>query len=78
MRNTDFSWYKKNLNSLHEKYGEKYIAIKDEQVLGSFDSYADGVKITSQKEPLGSFIIQKCGADESAYTCTISSMNFMS
>ena len=76
MRTADFSWYKKNIKSLHEKYGDKYIAIKDEKVLGSFDSYAEGVKVTSQSLPIGSFIIQRCGADESAYTCKISSMNF--
>ena len=77
MRTADYSWYKQNLASLHEEYGDKYIAIKDEKVLGSFDSYAEGVRITSQTLPLGSFIVQKCGADESAYTCMISSMNFM-
>ena len=78
MLSTDYAWYRNNLRSLHEKYGDKYIAIKDETVLGSYDSYIDGVEETSKTLPLGTFIIQRCGADESAYTCHISSMNFVS
>lgn len=78
MQEKDFSWYKDNLPSLHEQYGNKYVAIKNQHVLGSYDSYADGVVETSKTEPVGTFIIQQCGSDESAYTCHISSMNFMS
>ena len=64
MRSDDYNWYKQNLNSLHEQYGEKYIAIKDKSVLGAYDSYFEGVEKTSRETPIGSFIIQRCGPDE--------------
>ena len=73
----DFVWFKNNLSVLFSKYGEKYLAIKNKQVLGSYDSYLDAVNITSKSEPVGSFIVQLCGPDESVYINKISSFNFM-
>lgn len=76
MQSNDFEWFKNNLNTLFSKYGSRFVAIKNGRVIGVFDSYAEGVTETAKKEPLGSFIVQRCGKDESAYTNYISSMNF--
>ena len=76
MQNSDYRWFVENLPVLYKKYGTAYLAIKNQAVLGVFRSYADGVKITSKTEELGTFIIQLCGGDESCYTNYISSMNF--
>ena len=77
MQESDFKWYKENFRDLFQKFGEKFVAIKNETVLGVYDTYADGVIETSKHEELGTFIVQQCGADESAYTCQIASMNFL-
>lgn len=76
MQNSDFLWYIDNLKSLFDKYGKSFVAIKDKKVLGVYDSYADGVTETLKSEPVGTFIVQQCGSDESAYTSYIASMNF--
>lgn len=78
MQNDDYKWFLENYEDLYKKYGPVYLAIKNKTVLGVYDSYADGVIATKKNESLGSFIIQRCGNDESAYTNYISSMNFMS
>ena len=75
--NDDFTWFVENIQELFSKYGEKYLAIKNKQIIGVYNTYAEGVNETKKIEALGTFIIQKCGADESAYTNYISSMNFM-
>lgn len=77
MQERDFRWYIDNFDMLFDVYGNSYIAIKNEKVLGSYSSYAEGVRETSKTEELGSFIVQKCGKDESAYTACIASMNFI-
>lgn len=76
MQDTDFIWFEQHCTELFKKFGEKYVAIKDKCVLGVYDSYADGVHTTMASEKPGTFIVQKCGEDESAYTGYIASMNF--
>ena len=68
MQNSDFEWFVQNILKLYKLYGNKYIAIKNKTVLGTYGSYSEGVKQTALKEELGTFIIQKCGNDETAYT----------
>ncbi|MBR4549245.1 MAG: hypothetical protein IKO83_04920 [Oscillospiraceae bacterium] len=76
MQERDFAWFVKNMPSLYKKYGDCFLAIKSETVLGSYQSYASAVNETRKSEPLGTFIVQQCGSDETAYTCYISSINF--
>ena len=77
MQKLDFEWFLDNYKNLFEQYGISYLAIKNQKVIGSFNSFAEGVEETLKNEPIGTFIIQKCDGTESAYTNYISSMNFM-
>ena len=65
---SNFNWYRANLAELYAEYGDCYLAIKDRQVIGTYPSYAEAVKETSKTEEHGTFNVQKCGPDESAYT----------
>ena len=73
-QNKDFMWFIENNVKLYKKYGKKYLAIKDKKVIGVYDDYGEGVRQTSLKEKLGTFIVQECGKDESVYTNFIASM----
>lgn len=73
-QNKDFEWFVFNNKRLFKKYGEKFLAIKDQKVIGVFDNYADAVRQTSLKEKLGTFIVQQCGKDDSVYTSSIVSV----
>ena len=77
MQKLDFKWFLDNYKNLFEQYGISYLAIKNQKVIGSFKSFAEGVEKTLKNEPIGTFIIQKCDGTEAAYTNYISSMNFM-
>ena len=72
MQEQDFLWFVNNYQSLFAKYGHKFLAIKNKSVLGTFDSTIDGVLKISESEPLGTFIVQECSGDISAYTAYIS------
>lgn len=77
MQEKDFGWFVENLDELYKRYGSVYVAIKNKTVLGTYPSYADGVRETLKTERPGTFIIQQCGPDKSAYTNYISSFNFI-
>ena len=76
MQERDFNWFLLNYNEFFKKYGHSFLVIKNESVLGSYNSFKEAVDTTSLTEELGSFIVQECNGDESAYTVHISSMNF--
>ena len=76
MQESDFMWFKEHYTDLFKKFGEKYIAIKNKSVLGVYNTYAEGIRSTLKTEQAGTFIVQKCGEDDSAYTGYIASMNF--
>ena len=74
--NEDFEWFIENYSKFQKEYGNAFIVIKDKNVLGVYSSYAEGVRITSQTEELGTFIVQECASTYEAYQCSIASLNF--
>lgn len=74
--NEDFEWFEKHYQEFQTMYGNAFLAIKNKQVIGVYDSYGDGVRETQKTEKLGTFIIQECNKDYVAYVCCIASMNF--
>ena len=68
MQDQDFRWFIDNYNELFKEYGVSFLAIKNKRVLGSYNSYSEAVDKTAEQEPLGTFIVQKCNGEESAYT----------
>ena len=72
MQRSDFNWFINNYNELYKKYGKKYLVIKDKEVLGAYDSVREALDNTH--EEVGTFIVQKCTGDESAYTNYVSSV----
>lgn len=76
MQSSDYEWFLEHFSELFNKFGNRYVAIKNKTVLGAYSTYAEGVNTTLKTEQIGTFIVQLCGNDESAYTNYISSMNF--
>ena len=76
MLEKEYQWFLENYNALFNQYGHAFLAIKNGAVLGVYQSYAEGVKKTLLSEEPGTFIVQKCNGEESAYTNYISSMCF--
>lgn len=62
----DFKWFIDNYQALFEQYGHAFLAIKDQRVIGAYNSFKDALENTH--EELGTFIVQECNGDESAYT----------
>ena len=72
-RQKDFEYFIEHYHEIYEKYGHKFIAIQNQNILGLYDDEITAINETSAKHPLGSFIVQECNGDESGYTNYISS-----
>lgn len=70
----DFNWFLDNYQFLFEKYGHKYLTIKNKTVLGAYNTLREAIDNTN--EELGTYIVQECNGNEAAYTNYISSWNF--
>ena len=72
-RKSDFEYFLSIYDELFEKYGHKFVAIRNKKVLNVYDDISEAVKETSKVYELGTFIVQECNGDESGYTNYISS-----
>lgn len=70
-RQIDFDYFIQNYKELYQQYGHKFLAIKNKEVLGAFDSVPDAISQLSKEYEIGSYIIQECTDDDSAYRTTI-------
>jgi hypothetical protein len=69
----EFEYYLANQDDLVSKYKDKYVVIKDSQVLGAYDSEIEAIQQTSKEHELGTFLVQKCEPGEESYTQTFHS-----
>ena len=76
MQDKDFEWFVENYDEIYKKYGHAIISIKNKKVLGAYPSFREAVDATEKNEELGTFIVQECNGDPSAYTGHIASMFF--
>lgn len=70
-RKKDFDYFISIYKELYNEYGHKFLAIKDKKILGAYDSVPDAINDLSPKYKIGTYIIQECTGDESAYRTTI-------
>lgn len=66
----EFNYYLSHQDELVKKYNGKFVVIKDESVLGAYDSEAQAVVETSKSHELGTFLVQKCEPGRNSYTQT--------
>ncbi len=73
MTETDklFEWYLANQEKLVEQYNGKYLVIKDNAVVGAFDSEDEAFFNAEKNYGLGNFIVQLCTPGQGAYTVNI-------
>ena len=63
MQDKDFDFFIQNMPSFYETYGQKFLAIKNSNILGVYDTFNDALEITLKTEELGTFLIQECFDD---------------
>ena len=64
MQTKDYEYFAKNMSSFYKKYGQKFLALKGQKVIGVYDSFGVAFRETTKKEKLGTFLIQECFKNE--------------
>jgi hypothetical protein len=60
MQDQDFDYFLKNMESLYKAHGHKFVAIKNQAVLGVYDNFNAALENTLKTDELGTFLIQEC------------------
>ncbi len=73
MLEKEFKYYKDHQDELVKKFNGKYLVIKDEQVIGVYDTDLEAYSNSKEKYELGTFLIQHCMLGKNSYTHTFHS-----
>lgn len=71
----EYQWFLDNHNDLYNKYGDAYLVIKNETVLGSYPTFSEGINAVRKKEVAGTYIVHKCGKTKDADAVSLYSHN---
>ena len=63
MLKDDFRYYLTHRDELLKKYEGKFLAIKDQQVIGVYMDETEAINKTALDHELGTFLVQECSAD---------------
>ncbi|MCK9426370.1 MAG: hypothetical protein M0Q21_10060 [Ignavibacteriaceae bacterium] len=69
----EFKYYLDHQDKLVEKYNNKFIVIKNQEVIGAFNSTTEAYEETRKEHELGTFLIQHCLPGKNSYQQTFHS-----
>ena len=69
----EFEYFLAHQQELARQYSGKILVIKDQTVIGVFDSELEAIQETSKTHELGTFLVQKCDSTEESHTQTFHS-----
>ncbi len=69
----EFKYYLDHQTELVKKYRGKYIVIKDQSVIGSYEDEDTAISETMKEHELGTFLVQFCEKGIDSYTQTFHS-----
>ena len=64
----EFRYYLDNQDRLVRKYAGKVIVIRNQNVIGVFDSELEATEKTAEQHELGTFLVQRCEPGSESYT----------
>lgn len=73
MLENEFKYYLDNQDELVKKYNNKFIVIKNQTVIGVYESHSDAYNKTVLSEKLGTFLIQHCLPGKDSHSITFHS-----
>lgn len=71
MIHQEFEYFIKNQDSLVAQHQGKVVVIKDQEVIGVYDSPWEAYVATVKEHELGTFLIQACEPGPKAYTAYV-------
>ncbi len=69
----EFEYYLAHQDELVEKYNGRFVVIKDEAIIGVYDSELEAIDTMAKEHEVGTFLVQKCEPGSDSYTQTFHS-----
>lgn len=69
----NFDYFLDHYDKIFKEYGRCFVVLKNQKIIGTYNSYSEAYRNTLKTEKLGDFSIQECTGDESGYTNYIAS-----
>ena len=63
MLEKEYEFFSKNISDLYNKYGHKFLVIKNKKVIGVYENENLALEQTLKNEKLGTFLVQECVSD---------------
>lgn len=73
MLKDEFKYYIDNQADFVEKYNGKFIVLKNQKVIGIYESHLEAYNETLKTEEIGTFLIQHCIPGTNSFTQTFHS-----
>ena len=73
----EFRYFLDHQIELVQQYGGKFIVIKNQEVIGVYDTKTEAFTETQKQHELGTFLIQECKHGAEVYTQTFHSRVFL-
>jgi hypothetical protein len=64
----EFDYFLENQDELVRKYRGKFVVIKDQKVLGAYDSEFEAIQQTAKTHEVGTFLVQPAEPGSESYT----------
>jgi hypothetical protein len=68
MLDLEFQYYIDNQAELVQRYNNRFLVIKDQEVKGDYESQGEAYEDARKKYELGTFLIQHCSSGPESYT----------
>jgi hypothetical protein len=68
MLEKEFKYYVAHQNALVKKYRDKFLVIRGERVVDTYDTFEDALLTSQKKYKLGTFLIHLCQPGADNYT----------
>ncbi|MCX3266534.1 hypothetical protein [Pedobacter agri] len=77
MLEKEFKYYLDHQKELVQKYNNRFVVIRGDQVVGDYASQSDAYNASSKQYELGTFLIQHCTSGLDGHTQTFHSRVFL-
>lgn len=60
MLTKEYEYYRKKIKKLYSKYGDGFLIIKNQSVIGAYKTEKEALTAALKTEKLGTFLVQQC------------------
>jgi hypothetical protein len=65
----DFNYFLENMKDFYRSYGQKFVVVKNQDILGVYENFDKALESTLKTEKMGTFLIQECFDSKDKMIC---------